>query len=158
MEIILAMSRFVEGIERESQCPSLSNVRLSMTPQTAAHQAPCPWDSLGKNSRIGCHFLLQGIFLIQGSSPVLLHCRKLLQHLSHQGSLQTGESWTKKLFRELLSQSSLASDKVHQQGSRKNKDNSFPSLTNTQEALKTPTTSHCDNRAIPSEGPMMTYA
>ena len=28
----------------------------------------CPWDFPGKNTGVGCHFLLQGIFLIQGSS------------------------------------------------------------------------------------------
>ena len=33
----------------------------------------CPWDSLGKNTGVGCHFLLQGIFPIQGSNPGLLH-------------------------------------------------------------------------------------
>jgi len=27
----------------------------------------CPWDSPGKNTGVGCHFLLQGIFLTQGS-------------------------------------------------------------------------------------------
>ena len=26
----------------------------------------CPWDSPGKNAGVGCHALLQGIFLIQG--------------------------------------------------------------------------------------------
>ena len=37
---------------------------------------------------MGCHFLLQGIFLTQGSKPGLLHCRQVLYHLSHQeGSL-----------------------------------------------------------------------
>ena len=36
-----------------------SRVRLCVTPQTAAHQAPHPWDSLGKNTGVGCHFLLQ---------------------------------------------------------------------------------------------------
>ena len=34
---------------------------------------------------MGCHSLLQGIFLTQGSNPGLLHCRKILYHLSHQG-------------------------------------------------------------------------
>ena len=29
----------------------------------------CPWDSPGKNVGVGCHALLQGIFLIQGSNP-----------------------------------------------------------------------------------------
>ena len=36
-----------------------SRVRLYVTPETAAHQAPRPWDSPGKNTGVGCHFLLQ---------------------------------------------------------------------------------------------------
>ena len=33
------------------------------TPWTIACQAPlCPWDSPGKHTEVGCHFLLQGIF------------------------------------------------------------------------------------------------
>ena len=32
----------------------------------------CPWDSLGKNIGVGCHFLLQGIFLMKGLNPCLL--------------------------------------------------------------------------------------
>ena len=31
----------------------------------------CPRDSSGKNTGEGCHFLLQGIFLTQGSNPCL---------------------------------------------------------------------------------------
>ena len=46
----------------------------------------CPWDSSGKNTGGGCHFLLQGMFLTQGSNPCLLHCRQILYHLSHQES------------------------------------------------------------------------
>ena len=45
-DLLLLLSRF-------------SRVRLCATPETAAHQAPCPWDSPGKNSGVGCHFLLQ---------------------------------------------------------------------------------------------------
>ena len=33
---------------------------------------------------MSCHFLLQGIFLAQGSNLGLLHCRQILYHLSHQ--------------------------------------------------------------------------
>ena len=33
-----------------------------------------------------CHFLLQGIFPIQGQNPGLLHCRQILYSLSHLGS------------------------------------------------------------------------
>ena len=36
---------------------------------------PCPWDSPGKNSGVGFHSLLQGIFPTQGLNPGLLHCR-----------------------------------------------------------------------------------
>ena len=36
-----------------------SRVRLCVTPQTTAHQASHPWDSPGKNTGVGCHFLLQ---------------------------------------------------------------------------------------------------
>ena len=46
----------------------------------------CVWDSPGKNTGVGCHFLLQGIFLTQGSSPRLLHCRQIPHCLSHQRS------------------------------------------------------------------------
>ena len=35
-----------------------------------------PWDFPGKDSGVGCHFLLQGIFLTQGLNPGLLHCRQ----------------------------------------------------------------------------------
>ena len=35
----------------------------------------CPWDFPGKNPGVGCHFLLQGIFLIQGSNSPLLPSR-----------------------------------------------------------------------------------
>ena len=45
----------------------------------------CPWDLQGKNIGVGCHALLQGIFLTQGSNLGLLHCRQILYHLSHRG-------------------------------------------------------------------------
>ena len=46
----------------------------------------CLWDSPGKNTGVGCHFLLQGIFLTRGSNPGLLHCRRILYQLRYQGS------------------------------------------------------------------------
>ena len=48
-----------------------------------------PWDSPGKNTGVGCHALLQGIFPTEGSNPGLLHllhCRPILYPLSHLGS------------------------------------------------------------------------
>ena len=32
----------------------------------------CPWDSLDKNTGVGCHALLQGILLTQGTNPHIL--------------------------------------------------------------------------------------
>ena len=43
----------------------------------------CPW---GFCRQEGCHALLQGIFPTQGSNPGLPHCRRILYHLTHQGS------------------------------------------------------------------------
>ena len=33
----------------------------------------CPWDSLGKNTGVSCHFFLQKIFPTKGSNSSLLH-------------------------------------------------------------------------------------
>ena len=42
-------------------------------------------DSLGKNTGVDCHALLQGIFLTQELNWGLLHCRQILHLLSYQG-------------------------------------------------------------------------
>ena len=56
----------------------------------------CPWDSLGKNTGVDCHFLLQGIFpTTQGSNLGLWHCRQILYDLSHKGSPNYGQQDTK---------------------------------------------------------------
>ena len=57
-----------------------SHVQLFVTPRTVAPQAPL---SMGKNTRVGCHFPLQGIFLTQRLNLCLLwllHCRWILYH------------------------------------------------------------------------------
>ena len=46
----------------------------------------CPGDFPGKNSGMGCHFLLQRIFPTQGLNPGLPNCRQILYHLNCQGS------------------------------------------------------------------------
>ena len=53
-----------------------SRVRLCATPQTAAHQAPHPQDSPGKNTGVGCHFLLQ-CMKVKSESEVTLSCPTL---------------------------------------------------------------------------------
>jgi len=42
-------------------------------------------DSPGKNTGVGCHALLQGIFPMQGWNPGFPHCGQILYQLSHQG-------------------------------------------------------------------------
>ena len=61
-------------------------VSNSVTPWTVAHKLLCPWKSPGKNTGVGCHFLLQGTFPTQGLNLGLPHCRQILYHLSQQGS------------------------------------------------------------------------
>ena len=74
----------------QSYVCALSYVQLFGTLWTVAHQAPL---SMGiSKARILewvaiSYFLLQGIFLTQGSNLCLLHCRQILYPLSHQGSL-----------------------------------------------------------------------
>ena len=46
----------------------------------------CPWNSPGKNTGVGGHFLLQEIFPTQGWNPGLLRCSQIFYCLSHQGS------------------------------------------------------------------------
>ena len=61
----------------------LSYIQLFVTLWNVIHQVPCSWDSPGNNTGLGCHFLLQGIFLTQGLNPLLwhlLHCRWSLYH------------------------------------------------------------------------------
>ena len=47
----------------------------------------CPWASPGKNTGLGSHFLLHGIFPTQGSNLRLLHCQA--------GSLPLVPCWAK---------------------------------------------------------------
>ena len=64
-----------------------SHVQLFVTtllyPTDRRDRLLCPWDSPGKNTGVGGHALLQGIFLNQKSKPHLVqlqHCRRILSH------------------------------------------------------------------------------
>ena len=59
----------------------LSRVWFFATPGTT--RLFCPWDSPGKNTGEGCHFLLQGIVLTQGSNPGPLHWQSDSFHQRH---------------------------------------------------------------------------
>ena len=84
-----SIMRIFENIENslnfnyENQ--SLNCVQLFVTPWSTRHL--CPWDFSGRNIGVGCYFLLQGIFLTQGSNSCLLHflyCRWILYHWAIQ--------------------------------------------------------------------------
>ena len=61
--------------------PTLCDPMVYSPPGSSVHG-----DSPGQNTGVGCLALLQRIFPAQGSNPSLLHCRQILECLSHQGS------------------------------------------------------------------------
>ena len=65
-------------------CVNHSAMSDSATSWTVTSQAP--WDFPSKNTGVGFHSLLQGIFPTQGSNPVLPYSRQILYRLSHQGN------------------------------------------------------------------------
>ena len=66
---------------------SLNYVQLFATPMDCSSPGSSVHrDSPGRNTGVGCHALLQGIFPTQGSNPGLLPCRQILYHLSREGS------------------------------------------------------------------------
>ena len=62
-------------------CPTLCDPMDCSLPGFSAHG-----DSPGKNTGVGSHALLQGIFPTQGSNLGLLYCRQVQCSLSHQAS------------------------------------------------------------------------
>ena len=70
-----------------SEVKSFSHVQVFVTPWTVAYQAPLSMEFSRQETGVGCHFLLQEIFLTQGLNPGLPHCRQTLYCLSQQGSL-----------------------------------------------------------------------
>ena len=58
-------------------CPTLLQ-HLGLLPASLL----CSWDFPGKNTGLGCYFLLQGIFPAQGSNLCFLHCRQILNSWS----------------------------------------------------------------------------
>ena len=63
-------------------CPT-----LFVTPRTQPVRRLYPWDFLGRNTGVRCHFLLQRIFSAQGSNLHLLPWQGGSVSLSHQGNL-----------------------------------------------------------------------
>ena len=79
-----------EGWKAEEESGSRSVVSSSLRPHGLwLGRLLCSWNSPGKNTGVGCHALLQGIFPIWGWNQGLLPCRWILNHLSYKGSPQT---------------------------------------------------------------------
>ena len=82
----LKSTEFVElGIYCHLRCP-VSESRSVVSNSLRPHGLYSPWNSPGQNTGVGSLSLLQGIFPTQGSNPGLLHYRRILYQLSHNGS------------------------------------------------------------------------
>ena len=66
-------------------CPTLCDPTDSNPPGSSVHE-----DSLGKITGVGCHALLQSIFLTQGLNPGLQHCRWILYCEPPRKPMNTG--------------------------------------------------------------------
>ena len=73
----------------------MSCVQLFVTPWTVALQVPLSMGFPSKNTRMGCYFLLQGIFPTQGSNPCLL---RLVYWQADSYCRATGEAPTSHLM------------------------------------------------------------
>ena len=71
-----------QGENEGSESESRSAVSDSLRP----HELYSPWNSPGQNTGEGGCSLLQRIVPTQASNPGLLHCRRILYQLNHQGS------------------------------------------------------------------------
>ena len=79
--------RFIHSPNCCCVCELLSHVKLFVTLWTVARQSPLSMGFSRQEYWSGFYFLLQGIFLTQGTNPGLLHCRqKILYRLCQQGS------------------------------------------------------------------------
>ena len=94
----------LEGEVLTTGLPGKSLSRLLLTPLNLAAPEPAVWWAefcfhcpcarlcptlcnpmdCSKNTRVGCHFHLQGIFPTQGLNPVLPHCIQILYHMGLQ--------------------------------------------------------------------------
>ena len=79
------------GIENNRYSTSESESDSVVSNSLQPHRLYSPWNSPGQNTGVGSHSLLQGIFPTQGSNPGLLHCRRILYHLSYQGGPSHGQ-------------------------------------------------------------------
>ena len=98
----------------------VSHVRFFVTLWSVVHQALCPWDSPGKNTGVGCHALLQGIFPTQRLNLCLLHCSKFFTN-EWPGKLQEESNMgASKLISFQIPNFQISLD-MHRKGCRKDR-------------------------------------
>ena len=84
--------------QREKICLTLAAYFLCLeNPGLPACYLLIPMDFPGKNTRVGFHFLLQGIFHIQRSNSCLLHWQVDSLPLNHLGSPYQGARFVSNL-------------------------------------------------------------
>ena len=103
------LKSFLMKVKEEGEKAGLKlNIQQTKTMASGAIISWQTWrwgnNSLGQNTGVGSLSLLQEIFATQESNPGFLHCRQILNQLSHKGSpkepldkSETGEwkSWLK---------------------------------------------------------------
>ena len=75
---------FQESDAGTTDCCSVSHAWFLRPHGLQPTRLLCPWDFPAKNTGVGCHFFLQGIFLTQGLNPHLLHWQEDSLLLNHQ--------------------------------------------------------------------------
>ena len=84
------------GVSVAQSCLTLCDRMDCSLPGSSVH-----WDCPGKNTGVGCYFLLQGIFQAQESTQGPLHCRQIPYNLNHQGNPKTASVFPTLLFSPL---------------------------------------------------------
>ena len=103
----IILKRKIVKVLATQSCPTLCDPMDCSPSGSSVHG-----DSPGKNTGMGIHSLLWGIIPTQGSNSGLLHCRRILYHLSHRGSplvvlYNIDISWQVMVFKEHIFQRHL---------------------------------------------------
>ena len=88
---VKSKSEFTAGFLLPTPCTCVHAKLLQSTLRTVASRLLCPWDSPGKNTGVGGHVLLQGIFPTQGIKPVSLTSLALTGGFFTLGSSPTAQ-------------------------------------------------------------------
>ena len=89
-QVVIGLGRKLSRVKEKSMqgaaAVGVCVLSCSVTSNSLRPHGLCPWDFPGKNTRVRCHFLLQGIFLTQGSNLWFLHWQTDSLTLCHLGS------------------------------------------------------------------------